>query len=104
MSHPARFAQFMVSAGLMRCAVRNRNRAALQNCDAAQGADGFDQAESKERRHWRPGVAVRQCAEAALVRERPYWRYCWMRVVRNPARPCWSIEYCQDRNSSTVRV
>ena len=21
-----------------------------------------------------------------------YWRYCWMRVVRRPARPCWSIE------------
>src|SRR6187399_1311219 len=27
-----------------------------------------------------------------------------MRVVRKPARPCWSIEYCQDRNSSTVSV
>src|SRR5215471_8424480 len=35
---------------------------------------------------------------------RGYCRYCWMRVVRNPARPCWSMEYCQDRNSSTVRV
>src|SRR5271163_3927298 len=33
-----------------------------------------------------------------------YWRYCWMRVVRSPARPCWSIEYCQARNSSTVSV
>ena len=31
-------------------------------------------------------------------------RYCWMRVVRRPARPCWSIEYCQERNSSTVSV
>src|SRR5579871_167368 len=27
-----------------------------------------------------------------------------MRVVRRPARPCWSIENCQERNSSTVRV
>src|SRR5215510_2599207 len=27
-----------------------------------------------------------------------------MRVVRSPARPCWSIEYCQERNSSTVSV
>ena len=33
-----------------------------------------------------------------------YWRYCWMRVVRRPARPCWSIEYCHDKNSSTVSV
>src|SRR5215831_13928702 len=33
-----------------------------------------------------------------------YCRYCWMRVVRSPARPCWSIEYCQERNSSTVSV
>src|SRR5262245_36540465 len=31
-------------------------------------------------------------------------RYCWMRVVRRPARPCRSIEYCQERNSSTVSV
>src|SRR4249920_2718226 len=27
-----------------------------------------------------------------------------MRVVRRPARPCWSIEACQERNSSTVSV
>src|ERR1700730_12058755 len=33
-----------------------------------------------------------------------YCRYCWMRVVRRPASPCWSIEYCHDRNSSTVSV
>jgi len=33
-----------------------------------------------------------------------YWRYCWIRVVRSPARPCRSIEYCQARNSSTVSV
>src|SRR4029078_9314697 len=33
-----------------------------------------------------------------------YARYCWMRVVRRPARPCWSIEYCHDRNSWTVRL
>src|SRR5262249_35867039 len=33
-----------------------------------------------------------------------YCRYCWMRVVRRPARPCWSMEYCQERNSSTVSV
>src|SRR5215467_11405001 len=33
-----------------------------------------------------------------------YCRYCWMRVVRKPARPWRSIEYCQARNSSTVRV
>ena len=26
-----------------------------------------------------------------------YCRYCWMRVVRRPARPCWSMEYCQER-------
>jgi len=33
-----------------------------------------------------------------------YWRYCWMRVVRRPARPCFSIERCQPRYSSTVSV
>jgi len=33
-----------------------------------------------------------------------YWRYCWMRVVRRPARPNWSIDICQLRNSSTVSV
>lgn len=30
-------------------------------------------------------------------------RYCWRRVVRNPARPCLSIERCHVRYSSTVR-
>jgi hypothetical protein len=35
---------------------------------------------------------------------RAYWRYCWIRVVRSPARPWRSIEYCQARNSSTVSV
>jgi len=35
---------------------------------------------------------------------RPYCRYCWMRVVRRPARPNWSIDICQLRNSSTVSV
>jgi hypothetical protein len=33
-----------------------------------------------------------------------YWRYCWMRVVRSPASPWRSIEYCQAKNSSTVSV
>ena len=33
-----------------------------------------------------------------------YWRYCWIRVVRRPARPWRSIEYCHARNSSTVSV
>ena len=37
-------------------------------------------------------------------KRRRYCRYCWIRVVRRPARPCRSIEYCQARNSSTVRV
>jgi hypothetical protein len=32
---------------------------------------------------------------------RAHWRYCWMRVVRKPAKPWRSIEYCQARNSST---
>src|SRR5438309_9591792 len=27
-----------------------------------------------------------------------------MRVVRSPASPYWSIDNCQDRNSSTVKV
>ena len=35
---------------------------------------------------------------------RGYCRYCWMRVVRSPARPNWSMETCQLRNSSTVSV
>src|SRR5262249_52502751 len=33
-----------------------------------------------------------------------YCRYCWMRVVRRPARPWRAIEYCQATKSSTVRV
>jgi hypothetical protein len=37
-------------------------------------------------------------------RARVYCRYCWIRVVRRPARPWRSIEYCQARNSSTVSV
>ena len=31
-------------------------------------------------------------------------RYCWMRVVRSPAKLWRSIEYCQERNSSTVSM
>src|ERR1035437_11081488 len=27
-----------------------------------------------------------------------YRRYSWMRVVRSPARPCWSIDDCHERN------
>src|SRR5262245_13028857 len=47
----------------------------------------------------------RPCAVSSQYGGRKdYWRYCWMRVVRNPARPCWSIEACQERNSSTVSV
>ena len=37
-------------------------------------------------------------------KRRRYCRYCWMRVVRRPASPWRSIEYCQARNSSTVSV
>ena len=33
-----------------------------------------------------------------------FCRYCWVQVERRPARPCWSIECCQERNSSTVSV
>ena|SRR5476649_765495 len=33
-----------------------------------------------------------------------YRRYSWMRVVRSPARPCWSIDDCHERNSSTVSI
>ena len=33
-----------------------------------------------------------------------FCRYFWVRVERRPARPCWSIECCQERNSSTVSV
>ena len=47
---------------------------------------------------FRPGAGGRTFLSSS------YCRYCWMRVVRRPARPCWSMEYCQDRNSSTVRV
>ena len=43
-------------------------------------------------------------AQQMLWNAGAYCRYCWMRVVRRPARPCWSIEYCQERNSSTVSV
>jgi hypothetical protein len=35
---------------------------------------------------------------------RRYCRYFWTCVVRSPARPCWSIECCQERNSSTVSM
>ena len=31
-------------------------------------------------------------------------RYFWIFVVRKPASPCWSMDICQDRNSSTVKV
>jgi hypothetical protein len=31
-------------------------------------------------------------------------RYCWIRVVRSPARPYSSIDACQDRNSSVVSL
>ena len=31
-------------------------------------------------------------------------RYFWVHVERRPARPCCSIEYCQERNSSTESV
>jgi paraquat-inducible protein A len=34
----------------------------------------------------------------------PQWRYCWMRVVRRPARPYSSIDACQERNSSVVSL
>src|SRR5271169_5143526 len=42
--------------------------------------------------------------QAVAVDGEVYWRYCWMWVVRRPARPWRSIEYCQARNSSTVSV
>ena len=56
------------------------------------------QAESRRAR-WR---AARPGAGLALAPL--YCRYCWMRVVRRPGRPNWSIDTCQLRNSSTVSV
>ena len=50
------------------------------------------------------GLSEEQIYEIVDGLLKTYCRYCWMRVVRRPARPCWSMEYCQDRNSSTVRV
>src|ERR1700746_1450703 len=59
---------------------------------------------------WRKPIAA-GCAGPAVIGPKARWRaawdycrYCWMRVVRRPARPCWSMEYCQERNSSTVNV
>src|SRR5207237_6295321 len=34
-----------------------------------------------------------------FARTTGYCRYCWIRVVRRPARPCSSIDCCQERNS-----
>src|SRR5262245_66643003 len=39
-----------------------------------------------------------------VQRRGDYWRYRSRRVASSPARPCWSIEACQERNSSTVSV
>ena len=33
-----------------------------------------------------------------------YSRYCWIRVVRSPARPCLSMACCQATNSSLVSL
>ena len=54
------------------------------------------------RKNKTPAIAAGVCRNRSTKAR--YCRYCWMRVVRSPARPCRSIEYCQDRNSSTVRV
>jgi NAD(P)-dependent dehydrogenase (short-subunit alcohol dehydrogenase family) len=51
-----------------------------------------------------PPFALGVGAEHTLAATRAYCRYCCMRVVRSPAKPYWSIETCQLRNSSTVSV
>ena len=80
----ARIARWMVSARLMN---GGNDSNPWQNC--AQS----------ETPALRPALAIEQDRLSAR-----YSRYCWMRVVRSPASPCWSMEYCQDRNSSTVSV
>jgi hypothetical protein len=40
----------------------------------------------------------------SLVDEGNQCLYCWIRVVRRPARPYSSIDACQDKNSSTVSL
>jgi hypothetical protein len=50
------------------------------------------------------GGAIPAGSKLATVPGAPYCRYCWIRVVRKPARPWRSMEYCQARNSSTVSV
>ena len=106
-----------------RCEGRNRiqQRARSQLGRQRDHVPPPDRRSADPRRTARPGAGavVGSSAEPAAVAQRPvrsradatrlrqaadYWRYCWMRVVRRPARPCWSMEYCQDRNSSTVSV
>jgi hypothetical protein len=57
-------------------------------------------------REMTPHKKKRRLSGSALWRTSTaiYWRYCWMRVVRRPAKPCWSMDSCQLRNSSVVSV
>jgi hypothetical protein len=34
------------------------------------------------------GAGSREENASKIVQQSAYWRYCWIRVVRNPARPC----------------
>ena len=84
-------------------AARAREIAAPAQARNAAGAPRL----KREARSLRVRAGDRRATESGGRAERrliDQWRYCWMRVVRRPARPCWSIETCQDRNSSTVRV
>lgn len=76
-------------------------RAALHSKNDGNAADGF--------RRRRPGLPdMRKGTVPGTVPfkllARCQWRYCWIRVVRNPASPYSSMEACQDRNSSTVSL
>jgi hypothetical protein len=47
---------------------------------------------------------AKQASQVLRLPKLHFCRYCWVRVERRPARPCSSIECCQERNSSTVSV
>jgi len=110
----ARFAQCMVLIRLMPVAVRQdggRERLRVQGHVRKGRRESWRRARSVRvnahgaQRHRSGGCGeVRASAFYARDQGRDQARYCWMRVVRKPASPWRSMEYCQDRNSSTVSV
>jgi hypothetical protein len=82
---PGKICPFMVSAGLLRCPSRrgkSRSAAKLQR-----------RRPPTRRKTKNAGICGRRsqidyARRDGAVRAGSYWRYCWMRVVRKPARPC----------------